>query len=400
MTYKSLIASALVALVGVGAVGCDQAKTSDTTEAKATPEAATTTGAAATNGAAAATPEVTGPVLPFTAKGPVAKIDGVDVPAAAFNEEVERMVSMVPVLPPSALPQYKEKVLENVVSKSIIDDAITKAKVSSPEAEVTAEYEKFRTRIEEASPGGMALFLQKSGLTDEGLKDEIRKSLDVKTMLSKDHDVNVTDKDAKEHYEKNEAMFQRPERVQASHILLKLDAGADEAKVAEVKKEADALAKQARAKGADFAALAKEHSDDPGAANGGDLGFFEKGRMVPEFEKVAFSLKPGKISDPVKSQFGWHIIKVQEHQEAGKVPFDEVKDMIVAQLEQQKLRTAMADFLEKQKAAVKVELLPENIEDNPEYAKNQPQMPAGFPGMPSGHPPMGGPPTGAPPAPK
>ena len=114
--------------------------------------------------------------------------------------------------------------------------------------------------------------------------------------------------------------------------------------------EAKAVAEELK-KGADFAELAKKKSKDPGASDGGDLGFFTKEQMVPEFSAVAFALEPGKISDPVKSQFGWHVIKV-EKKRARKAPeFEQVK----AQIETYVTRKAQAEYVAKLREAAKVE---------------------------------------------
>src|SRR5204862_7207127 len=104
-------------------------------------------------------------------------------------------------------------------------------------------------------------------------------------------------------------------------------------------------------KGADFAELAKKKSKDPGASDGGDLGFFTKEQMVPEFSTVAFTLEPGKISDPVKSQFGWHVIKVEEKRNRKAPEFDQVK----SQIETYVTRKAQADYVAKLREAAKVE---------------------------------------------
>jgi len=131
----------------------------------------------------------------------------------------------------------------------------------------------------------------------------------------------VKDEQAKKWYSDNIADLMQPEKVRASHILLK-----DEETAKKV------LAK-AKVKGADFAKLAQQYSEDPSVKeNNGDLGFFTKDRMVAEFSKAAFALAPGEISDVVATQYGFHIIKLEEKQPAGAIPFDDIKPQIVNKL--------------------------------------------------------------------
>jgi peptidyl-prolyl cis-trans isomerase D len=138
--------------------------------------------------------------------------------------------------------------------------------------------------------------------------------------------------DVQRFYNDNIAQYQTPEQIRASHILLNT-AGKDEATV---RKQAEDILKQARA-GADFAALATKFSEDEGSkVNGGDLDYFGRGRMVPEFETAAFALQPGQISDLVKSQFGFHIIKVVDKKPAVTRTFDEVRPQIEEQLKAQR----------------------------------------------------------------
>jgi peptidyl-prolyl cis-trans isomerase D len=138
--------------------------------------------------------------------------------------------------------------------------------------------------------------------------------------------------DVQRFYNDSIAQYQTPEQIRASHILLNT-AGKDEATV---RKQAEDILKQARA-GADFAALATKFSEDEGSkVNGGDLDYFSRGRMVPEFEAAAFALQPGQISDLVKSQYGFHIIKVVDKKPAVTRTFDEVRPQIEEQLKAQR----------------------------------------------------------------
>ena len=145
---------------------------------------------------------------------------------------------------------------------------------------------------------------------------------------------NVTDDETKAAYEKRKGEFKQDEEVRASHVLFKVE-GEDQAAWDAAKKKADDVVSRAR-KGEDFAKLATTLSEDSSASNGGDLGFFGRDRMVKAFEETAFALKVGSISDPVKSQFGWHVIKVTDKHEAGNMPLEEVRVQLDRELRVQK----------------------------------------------------------------
>lgn len=162
--------------------------------------------------------------------------------------------------------------------------------------------------------------------------------------------VQVPDADVQAFYDQNKAQYSTEGRVHASHILLKTE-GKDDAAV---KAKAEALLAQAKAPGADFAALAKANSEDEGSAvNGGDLNFFGRGQMVPEFEQAAFTLKPGEISDLVKTTFGYHIIKVLESQPETTQSLESVKPQIVDQLKWQKAQQQAEQEAKAMEAGIK-----------------------------------------------
>ena len=165
-----------------------------------------------------------------------------------------------------------------------------------------------------------------------------RNRLLMDSLLASEGKAATTDDAMKKVYEEASKQITGEEEVHARHILVETE---DEAKAVE-----DELKK-----GADFAELAKKKSKDPGASDGGDLGFFTKDQMVPEFSAVAFALEPGKISDPVKSQFGWHVIKVEEKRKRKAPDFDQVK----SQIETYVTRKAQADYVGKLREAAKIE---------------------------------------------
>src|ERR1700675_4604407 len=173
-----------------------------------------------------------------------------------------------------------------------------------------------------------------------------RNRLLMDSLLATEGKAATTDEAMKKVYEDASKQITGEQEVHARHILVETE---DEAKA--IKAELD--------KGADFAELAKKKSKDPGASDGGDLGFFTKDQMVPEFSAVAFALEPGKISDPVKSQFGWHIIKVEEKRNRKAPDFDQVK----GQIETYVTRKAQADYVAKLREAAKVERMDQAAAD-------------------------------------
>ena len=154
----------------------------------------------------------------------------------------------------------------------------------------------------------------------------------------------VTDADVQTYYNAHQASYQVKEQVKARHILIAVPAGSDAKTDAAAKAKAEDLLKQIKA-GGNFAALAAANSDDPGSkATGGELGFMQPGQTVPEFDKALFSMQPGQTSDLIKTKFGYHIIQVEQHDQAHTKPVAEVKGEIVPVLEQQKLGAAEQQY--------------------------------------------------------
>jgi len=189
-----------------------------------------------------------------------------------------------------------------------------------------------------------------------------RNRLLMDSLLAAEGKAATTDEAMKKVYEDASKQITSEQEVHARHILVATE---EEAKA--IKAELD--------KGADFAELAKKKSKDPGASDGGDLGFFTKEQMVPEFSAVAFKLEPGKISDPVKSQFGWHVIKVEEKRNRKAPDFQQVK----AQIETYVKRKAQAEYVAKLREAAKIERMDKPAEaaktDTKSGAKADPAKP-------------------------
>jgi peptidyl-prolyl cis-trans isomerase C len=173
-------------------------------------------------------------------------------------------------------------------------------------------------------------------------------------LLQSDAKAAVSDAAMHQLYDEASKQMKGQQEVRARHILVKTE---DEAKaiIAELKN------------GADFAELAKQKSTDPGAPEGGDLGYFPKDEMVPEFADAAFKLEKGQISEPVHTRFGWHVIKVEDKRERQVPSFDQVKDQLATHL----VRKAQAELITKLRADAKIERL-----EQPVAQPAQPTQPA------------------------
>jgi peptidyl-prolyl cis-trans isomerase C len=182
--------------------------------------------------------------------------------------------------------------------------------------------------------------------------DDMTRKIVLGTLLQKEIEGRIkppTEPQMEQYYKQHLNEFSQEKQVHASHILVKDKATADKLE-AKLKK------------GADFATLAKENSTCPSSSQGGDLGFFTRNRMVKEFSDAAFALKPGEISAPVKTKFGYHIIKVNEIKEASAKPFAEVKAAIRNKLIQEEKGRVFEEYVNSLKKKIKFEIFPEALQ--------------------------------------
>ena len=286
----------------------------------------------------------------------VAIVNGKEIKRAQLEEIFKAAVQASGMNPADLAPDQQlggyTQLLNDLVERQLLLDASAAVKVTPDDVE--AEIKKFKSQFPDE-----AVFeaqMKQAGMTPEKLQADVREELQIRGFMeSRVKAPEVTPEQAKSFYESNQKEFDRPQTVKASHILFMVDPEAP----AEVVKQKEEAAKKAAArakKGEDFTALAKELSEEPGAAeSGGDLGFFPKDRMVPEFANVAFEQKIDEIGEPVKTQFGWHVIKVTDKKDAGTVPFDEVKDQISAYLKSTGQREAAQKVMKELKDSAKVE---------------------------------------------
>lgn len=266
-------------------------------------------------------------------------------------------------VPPQQLQQMQTQMYNNVreqlITKKLMDAAIVAANVVVSEEDLAAAMDEIRASV----PPGQELdaALAASGTTLEELTENIKEQLATRQFLeSKTEGVaDATEAEAREFYDANPDRFKKPESVSASHILIKFDeADTDETK-AEKKAQLEMIRTDIIAGTITFQDAAATNSHCPSKAQGGSLGTFGKGQMVPEFEVAAFTQEIDEVGDVIETQFGYHIIKVSDRQEEGVVDFEESQEQIVGFLSNQKKQEAVAAYIKSLRDAATIEVVSE-----------------------------------------
>lgn len=353
LNLRSGAAALVILTCAVSACKKPAAEAKATQEQSAQPGAPPKPDAAADNAPAPAPPEPAKPV-PETIPAVVARVNGEGIPRAEFDRMLKQMEMQAgqPV-PTERRDEIYRGVLDQLVTYTALahEARARGVEVTAAEAKQVSDARIAELRKQIPDPAAFKKALAERGMTLDRLRADIRRDLAINKMMQAELAAAppVTDADVREFYDKNPDEFTG---VRASHILIKPD-GFDEASKKKARAAIEDVLKQARA-GADFAELAKKHSSDGSAQQGGDLGFFTKGRMVPEFSTAAFALQPGQISDVVETQFGYHIIKVTERKD---VPFAEASEKIRGFLTAKRQDEQQQAFVAGIKNKAKIEVL-------------------------------------------
>ncbi len=291
--------------------------------------------------------------------GPVATVNGTEIPRERFNRQflqtIERYKHSRQVVRPALRERLKDNIVRRLIEAELIRQQAQKLKIEVPEAEKTERWKKQKERY--GTEVAFKTFLEKAGTTEEDVKQTFLNNLLRERVFEQvSAELEVPPSEIKDFYEKYKKRYTESERVRASHILLKVPSNASKADKKAKKSLAKKLLRKAKKKKADFAALAKEHSDDSTKTKGGDLGYFGKGRMVKPFEEAAWKLKVGRISGIVESKFGFHIIKKTDHKKERTRPLSEVHEQIERSLLARRKNSAKRESLKKWREAAKIEI--------------------------------------------
>ncbi len=289
-----------------------------------------------------------------------ASVNGVQINYGDYRRQYASIkqrffVSQGKEITPAESEKLKTSVLDNLIAAELLEQAAKNNNVAVSDDEVNEHIKSFTDRV-----GGeeeLQKQLEKANLTIDQLKEKVKSQIAAQKFIEQESSkvISTTEQEKKDYYDTHPTEFDRPEMIHASHILVRVQSDASEADVAKAKTKIEEALKKARG-GEDFDKLAIEYSEGPSGPKGGDLGWVTKGRMVPDFEKAAFSLKAGEISDVVRTNFGFHIIKVTEVREAHHFSYQEVKDQIGTVLMRQKIRPWIQEYVKELRAKAKVEV--------------------------------------------
>lgn len=290
--------------------------------------------------------------------GKVAVVNGSVITQGDFDREMGRVkqrLSRMGKLPAdSELSEIKKQVLESLINRELLYQESQKQGIIVADKTIDEQLRKLKGRF--SSEAEFKSALSDANLSEDAIKSKVKQGMAIQQFIDKEfvQKITVSDKESKTYYDGHPEVFKQPGQVRASHILIKVDPGADESQKVEARRKLDKIQGRLE-KGEDFAALAKEFSEGPSSANGGDLGYFKKGQMVKPFEEAAFTLEPGKVSDIVETEFGYHLIKVIDKKPGKTIAYEEIRGTLERHLKQEKVQREVNLYVEKLKEKAKVE---------------------------------------------
>jgi len=259
-------------------------------------------------------------------------------------------------IPQTLQKEFEMQALNQLISSELLFQASQKLDIKDLDKQAEAKLAQIKKGFPDLKD--YARELKNIGMDEKMLLDSTRRDLSIAYFVNTNiaPKITVSEEEIKKFYDQNPEKFHQEEQVRASHILIGIDskAGNEEKKAARDK--ADKLHKDL-VSGADFVKLARDNSTCPSSKQGGDLGYFSKGKMVPQFEKAAFSLEPGGVSDIVETQFGYHIIRLVDRKKAEEISLSTARNKIENYLRAQKTNAAIEVFVGEARQNSKIEVL-------------------------------------------
>ena len=288
----------------------------------------------------------------------VAEVNGTVITQLDFNREMTNIQSRVKQsgqpISDEQLNAMRKKTLDNLIDEEILYQQSQKKGINVDPPKIQAQIDAFKKKYPSEAKYQEALKSMQA--TEASIRTKVKRRLAIQRLIFTeivDH-ISITEKESQDFYTQHPEYFNQPERVRASHILIKVAPEAD----ASAKQKAEEKIKDIQQKiktGSDFAALAKEFSEGPSGPKGGDLGYFPRGKMVKPFEDAAFAMQVGDVSDTVKTRFGFHLIKLTDRKKAETISFEDSKAKIDDYLKKQKANAEIDQYIIKLRENAKVQ---------------------------------------------
>jgi len=290
--------------------------------------------------------------------GPAATVNGAEISRTKLQAQVNQLINQRGVgsggiTQPAMYEKMQQEVLDTLIVQELLWQEAQRRDYIAPDEDVDETLRNLKNDFE--SEQAFLYKIRERGFNEASFREDIRQKRSAKQLVAEDITaaMSISDADVSEFYDANVDRMAVPEQLRARHILVKPVSDDDEGKktalerIAAIQAELDG--------GASFALLAVDRSEGPSGKNGGDLGFFERGQMVPPFEEAAFALEPGEVSDVVETQFGFHLIKLEERRGGKTVTAEEASDQIREYLTQQRLQAGVEKLIEDLRASADIE---------------------------------------------
>ncbi len=276
-------------------------------------------------------------------------VNDTPITEADVNLEVKRILfqakAMQQPIDESMMGSMRDKVIDSLINRELLYQKSKTMGITTDTAEIDNSIDQIKQRLEAGQ--SFESLLAEMGITTETMRTQVGQANAIQKLMEMVvyPRAMVSEKESRIFFENNPQYFKKPEEIKASHILIQVapDAGNEE-KLAARKKIED-IQKKLEA-GGDFADLARQYSEGPSKVSGGDLGYFDRKKMVKPFADAAFALKPGEVSDIVETRFGFHLIKVYDKKAKSVYVFENIKDRLTEMLRQQKIQDETVLYIE------------------------------------------------------
>lgn len=288
----------------------------------------------------------------------IARVNGVAITESQLRDESENLYpshSAHGGIRPEKLKEVRQKALDELIIHELVWQKAQATHGVVPMAQVRAEYRRLRAKF------GAKRFdrsLAATGLTMDAYLKNLQRRMTLAQMFKKNvvTPSRLSAAALRAYYEKNKQKFQKPESVKARLILASVEDFKNAAQESAARQKIDKVYNELKA-GKDFAQLAEQHSDDFYKVKGGDLGWMHRGRLEPDFERVAFQLAPGTFSAPFRTPYGYNILKVEAHQAAHQIPFAQVRPVLKYSLEQDNIQQKRVAWNAELRKGARIEIL-------------------------------------------